>query len=169
MILSMTKARVLGPRERLDAVVGVIQDARLLHLVDPRPVGPLRPGSVLPAILRVLAHFGHDLVSSHVGSGAPEDWLLLLPALVAIVLARPRAFLASRAWYYLAVATVWLAADAVAIVLAPWPLEYLLAATVEPRLRGGGHVDFAPKAVDLHRGDAAGRRLAEGPERCLGL
>jgi hypothetical protein len=39
----MTKARVLGPRERLDAVVRLIQDVRLLHLVDPRPVGPLRP------------------------------------------------------------------------------------------------------------------------------
>ncbi|HEU4464721.1 MAG TPA: V-type ATPase 116kDa subunit family protein [Gemmatimonadota bacterium] len=51
----MTKARVLGPRERLDAVVRVIQDARLLHLVDPRPVGPLRPAE-RPARSREARH-----------------------------------------------------------------------------------------------------------------
>ena len=43
MIVPMAKARVLGPRERLEDVLRALQDARLLHLADPRPVGHLRP------------------------------------------------------------------------------------------------------------------------------
>jgi V/A-type H+-transporting ATPase subunit I len=43
MIVPMTRARLLGPRDRLEDVVRFVQDARLLHLADPRPVGPLRP------------------------------------------------------------------------------------------------------------------------------
>jgi V/A-type H+-transporting ATPase subunit I len=81
----MTRARVLGPRERLDAVVRVIQDARLLHLVDPRPVGPLRPAerpgrsrearhlrAVLADIDAVLARFRSSTARPATPSG-PAD------------------------------------------------------------------------------------------------
>jgi V/A-type H+-transporting ATPase subunit I len=43
VIVPMARARVLGPRERLEDVLRALQDTRLLHLADPRPVGPLRP------------------------------------------------------------------------------------------------------------------------------
>lgn len=43
VIVPMARARVLGPRERLEDVLRAVQDTRLLHLADPPPVGPLRP------------------------------------------------------------------------------------------------------------------------------
>jgi V/A-type H+-transporting ATPase subunit I len=43
MILPMIRARVLGPREALDDVLGAVQDIGLLQLAEPHPSGSLRP------------------------------------------------------------------------------------------------------------------------------
>jgi V/A-type H+-transporting ATPase subunit I len=41
VILAMSKARILGPRSRLDEVLGVLQDLSLLHISAPPEDGPL--------------------------------------------------------------------------------------------------------------------------------
>lgn len=43
MILPMIRARILGPREDLDAVIGAVQDVGLLQLGEVHPSGALRP------------------------------------------------------------------------------------------------------------------------------
>jgi V/A-type H+-transporting ATPase subunit I len=43
MILPMIRARLLGPRDELDAVLAAVQDIGLLQLSEPRPSGALRP------------------------------------------------------------------------------------------------------------------------------
>ncbi len=43
MILSMIRARILGPRERLDEVLSAVQDVGLLQLSSTQPAGSLRP------------------------------------------------------------------------------------------------------------------------------
>ncbi len=43
MILSMVRARILGPREDLDAVLRAVQDVGLLQISDTQPEGALRP------------------------------------------------------------------------------------------------------------------------------
>ena len=43
MILSMIRARILGPREELDAVLSAVQDVGLLQLSNTQPAGSLRP------------------------------------------------------------------------------------------------------------------------------
>lgn len=43
MILSMIRARILGPREELDAVLSAVQDVGLLQLSSTQPAGSLRP------------------------------------------------------------------------------------------------------------------------------
>ncbi|HEY7479903.1 MAG TPA: V-type ATPase 116kDa subunit family protein [Gemmatimonadales bacterium] len=42
MIVKMSKVRILGPRDRLGEVLGVLQDTGVLHLSPPRPTLPLR-------------------------------------------------------------------------------------------------------------------------------
>jgi vacuolar-type H+-ATPase subunit I/STV1 len=37
MIIPMTRARLLGPRDRLDDVLAAVQDAGLVHLAEPCP------------------------------------------------------------------------------------------------------------------------------------
>ena len=48
MIIPMTRARLLGPRDRLDEVLAAVQDAGLVHLAEPVPVGGLRPLEMSP-------------------------------------------------------------------------------------------------------------------------
>jgi V/A-type H+-transporting ATPase subunit I len=48
MIIPMTRARLLGPRDRLDDVLAAVQDAGLVHLAEPVPVGGLRPLEMSP-------------------------------------------------------------------------------------------------------------------------
>jgi V/A-type H+/Na+-transporting ATPase subunit I len=43
VILSMIRARILGPRERLDEVLSAVQDVGLLQLSSTQPAGSLRP------------------------------------------------------------------------------------------------------------------------------
>ena len=43
MILSMIRARILGPREELDEVLSAVQDVGLLQLSSTQPAGSLRP------------------------------------------------------------------------------------------------------------------------------
>ncbi len=43
MILSMIRARILGPREQLDEVLSAVQDVGLLQLSSTQPAGSLRP------------------------------------------------------------------------------------------------------------------------------
>jgi V/A-type H+-transporting ATPase subunit I len=57
----MTRARLLGPRERLDEVLGAVQDAGLVHLAEPVPVGALRPLEMSPQEERESRHL-RDLV-----------------------------------------------------------------------------------------------------------
>lgn len=52
MILSMVRARILGPREDLDEVLSVVQDVGLLHLAGPEPTGALRPVEPAPREVR---------------------------------------------------------------------------------------------------------------------
>lgn len=46
MILAMSKARVLGPRDRLSDVLAVLQDLSLLHLSAPEASAPLQPAAL---------------------------------------------------------------------------------------------------------------------------
>lgn len=43
MILPMVRARILGPRDELDATLGAVQDVGLLQLSPAQPVGAFRP------------------------------------------------------------------------------------------------------------------------------
>lgn len=56
MILEMTRLRLLGPRPRLDEVLGVLQDLGTLHLSPPIAGGPLVPVALDPHRARTLAH-----------------------------------------------------------------------------------------------------------------
>jgi V/A-type H+/Na+-transporting ATPase subunit I len=61
MIIPMTRARLLGPRERLDEVLDAVQDSGLVHLAEPVPVGGLRPLEMSPQEERESRHL-QDLV-----------------------------------------------------------------------------------------------------------
>lgn len=52
MILSMVRARLLGPREDLDGVLSAVQDVGLLQLAGAEPTGSLRPVEPDPRAVR---------------------------------------------------------------------------------------------------------------------
>jgi V/A-type H+/Na+-transporting ATPase subunit I len=56
MILRMARLRILGPRDRLDRVIQLLQDEGVVHLADASPTGPLRPVELSGADVRRSRH-----------------------------------------------------------------------------------------------------------------
>ena len=74
MILEMTRLRILGPRPRLDEVLGVLQDLGTLHLSPPTTSGPLIPVALDPHGTRTLEHLRAALADADAalaGLGVP--------------------------------------------------------------------------------------------------
>ena len=85
MILPMVRARILGPRDELDAVLHAVQDVGLLQLSEAHPTGALRPVETQPrearearrlrALLRDV-----DALTARFGTGSPTAPLPSAPA-----------------------------------------------------------------------------------------
>ncbi|HVX89173.1 MAG TPA: V-type ATPase 116kDa subunit family protein, partial [Gemmatimonadales bacterium] len=74
MILPMTRVRILGPRPRLDEVLGVLQDLGSLHLAPPTAAGPVTPVELDPHRVRTMGHLREALADTEValaGMGLP--------------------------------------------------------------------------------------------------
>ncbi len=77
MILPMIRARVLGPRDKLDDVLAAIQDVGLLQLAESRPSGVLRPVEPQPREAREARRLRGllrdvDALASRFGSASPK-------------------------------------------------------------------------------------------------